>query len=84
MVAKGISQDEFLENGVARRSNRSFRMRTMTVSEGSLVTPQIRGSVDNPSTRGILVDVGLPDTTHENRAESPLYGELYPRYNLSQ
>ena len=35
MVAKGISQDEFLENGVGRRSNRSFRMRIMTVSEGS-------------------------------------------------
>ena len=35
MVAKGISQDEFPENGVGRRSNRSFRMRTMTVSEGS-------------------------------------------------
>ena len=28
----------------------------------------------------ILVDVGLPDTTYENRAESILYGELYPRY----
>ena len=35
MVAKGISQDEFPENGVGRRSNRSFRMRTMTISEGS-------------------------------------------------
>ena len=33
MVAKGISQDEFLENGVGRQSNRSFRMRTMTVRE---------------------------------------------------
>ena len=32
---KGISQDEFPENGVGRRSNRSFRIRTMTVSEGS-------------------------------------------------
>ena len=35
MVAKGISQDEFSENGVGRRSNRSFRMRTMTVSGSS-------------------------------------------------
>ena len=35
MVAKGISQDEFQENGVGRRSNRSFRKRTMIVSEGS-------------------------------------------------
>ena len=32
---KGISQDEFLENWVGRRSNNLFRMRTMTVSEGS-------------------------------------------------
>ena len=44
----------------------------------SNVTPQTRGSVDYPSTRGIQVDVGLPDATLENRAESPLYGELYP------
>ena len=35
MVAKGISQDDFLENEVGRRSNRSFRMRTMTVSGSS-------------------------------------------------
>ena len=35
MIAKGISQDDIPENGVGRRSNRSFRMRTMTVSEGS-------------------------------------------------
>ena len=51
---------------------------------GALCRPKPGGSVDNPSTRGILVDVGLLDTTHENRTESPLYGELYPRYNLSQ
>ena len=42
------------------------------------VTPQTRGSVDYPSTRRIQVDVGLLDATSENRAESPLYGELYP------
>ena len=35
MFLKGISQDEFMENGVGRRYNRSFQMRTMTVSEGS-------------------------------------------------
>ena len=35
MVAKGISQDDFPENGVGRRSNISFRMRTMTVSGSS-------------------------------------------------
>ena len=40
--------------------------------------PKTRGSVDYPSTRGIQVEVGLPDVTLENRAESPLYGELYP------
>ena len=42
------------------------------------MTPQTRGSFDYPSTHGIQVDVGLPDATSENRAESPLYGELYP------
>ena len=36
MVAKEISQDDFPENGVGRRFNRSFRMRTMTVSGTSL------------------------------------------------
>ena len=41
------------------------------------MTPHSRGSVDYPSTRGIQVDVGLPDAISENRAESPLYGELY-------
>ena len=41
------------------------------------VMPRSRGSVDYPSTRGIQVDVRLPDATSENRAESPMYGELY-------
>ena len=35
MFFKGILQDEFPENGVRIRSNRSFQMRTMTVSKGS-------------------------------------------------
>ena len=35
MVAKGILHDDFLENEVGRRSNRSFRMKTMTVSGSS-------------------------------------------------
>ena len=35
MVAKGISLDDFPENGVGKRSNRSFQMKTMTVSESS-------------------------------------------------
>ena len=35
MVAKRISQDDIPENWVGRWVNRSFRMRTMTVSESS-------------------------------------------------
>ena len=35
MVAKGISQDDIPDNLVGRWANRSFRMRTMTVSESS-------------------------------------------------
>ena len=35
MIAKRILQDDFSENGVGRQSNRSFRMRTMTVSGSS-------------------------------------------------
>ena len=35
VVAKGISQDDIQENWVGRWANRSFRMRTMTVSESS-------------------------------------------------
>ena len=35
MVGKGISQDDFPENWVGRWANRSFRMRTMTVSKSS-------------------------------------------------
>ena len=35
MFAKGISQDDISENWVGRWANRSFRMRTMTVSESS-------------------------------------------------
>ena len=35
MVAKGISQDDIPDNWVGRWANRSFRMRTMTVSESS-------------------------------------------------
>ena len=31
-----------------------------------------------------LVNDGRPYISHENRAESPLYGELYPYTNLSQ
>ena len=30
-----FERNEFPENGVGRRSNRSFRIKTMTVSEGS-------------------------------------------------
>ena len=35
MVAKRISKDDIPENWVGRWANRSFQMRTMTVSESS-------------------------------------------------
>ena len=35
MLSKGISQDDFPDNGVGRQSNRLFLMRTMTVSGSS-------------------------------------------------
>ena len=35
MTVKGISTEDFPENWVGRLSNRSFRMRTMTVSKSS-------------------------------------------------
>ena len=56
----------------------SKKLQSKSMCINTTVTPQIRGSVDYPSTRGIQVDVGLPDATLENRAESPLCGELYP------
>ena len=46
MVVKGISQDDILENWIGRWANRSFRMRTMTVSE-SLPTNSPRRVVPN-------------------------------------
>ena len=54
------------------------KLTNVSIHVNNTVTPQTRGSVDYPSTRKIQVDVGLPDATSENRAESPLYGELYP------
>ena len=56
----------------------NIHMDDLDIRDKLSVTPQSRGSVDYPSTRGIQVGVGLPDATSENRAESPLYGELYP------
>ena len=44
MVAKGISHDDIPENWVGRWANRSFRMRTMTVSESSPTNSPRRGS----------------------------------------
>ena len=44
------------------------------------VTPQTRGSVDYPSTRGIRVNVGLPNATSENRAVSFVRRTL-PKYS---
>ena len=63
MFLKGISYDEFPENGVGRLSNRSFRMRTMTVSDGSpthsppRVVPYVYryfGSIVSKTTRIVL------------------------------
>ena len=59
-------------------SNNIQELQDITIDMDEGVKPQTRGLVDYPSTRGIQVDVGLPDATSENRAESPLYGELYP------
>ena len=53
------------------------RSRSDPIGE-SCDAPKPGGPLTTPSTRGIQVEVGLPDATLENRAESPLYGELYP------
>ena len=54
MVAKGISQDDFMENGVGRRSNRSFWMRTMTVSGSFSNTFASEGSPIFLPTRSVV------------------------------
>ena len=54
MVAKGISQDDFMENGVGRRSNRSFWMRTMTVSGSFSNTFTSEGSPIFLPTRSVV------------------------------
>ena len=59
-------------------AGRSPRVHEVNPGRDPSVTPQTRGSIDYPSISGILVNVGRPDIFHENRAESPLYGELYP------
>ena len=50
------------------------------VTRHPLVFRRLTGSQRTPGFWGVIiqVDVGLPDATSENRAESPLYGELYP------
>ena len=58
--------------------NHTIMLCNFTFPHSKNLTPQTRGFVDYLSTREIQVDVGLPDATSENRAESPLYGELYP------
>ena len=72
-----IQNDLTVKNSDQNLTLKSFKIETKSTTIG-FVTPQSRGSVDYSSTRGIQVDVGLPDATSENRAESPLYGELYP------
>ena len=67
-----------LINGYIRVNPHNTNLTRIDLFIIMFVTPQTRGSVE--STRGIQVDVGLPDATSENRVESPLYGELalYP------
>ena len=70
---------DILQYSISRLTSQHVHQEEESPEEECLsVTPQIRGSVDHPSTRGIQVVVELPDATSENRAESPLYGELYP------
>ena len=45
------------------------------------VTPQTRGSVDYPSTRGIQVDVGLPDATSEKSGRVSFVRGALPKYS---
>ena len=54
MVAKGISQDDIPENWVGRWANRSFRMRTMTVSESSIKQFASEGSPIFLPTRSVV------------------------------
>ena len=74
-IKKKRKTEEFLQSQVGAMDK--FLSNTSNVDK-EIVTPQTRGSVDYPSTRGLQGDVGLPDATSENRAESPLYEELYP------
>ena len=67
-----------LKETVARKGVYKVKSSNQIMVMATHVKPRSRGSVDYPSTRGIQVDVGLPDATSENQAESPLYGELYP------
>ena len=48
---------------------------------GISVTPHSRGSVDYPSTRGIQVDVGLPDTTFRKSGRASLVRRALPTYS---
>ena len=49
--------------------------------EDNSVTPHSRGSVDYPSTRGIQVDVGLPDTTFRKSGRVSLVRRALPTYS---
>ena len=63
------------KGGADERDTEASRRTIQERNGGKMWSPNSRGSVDYPSTRGIQVDVGLPDTTSENRVESPLDGE---------
>ena len=71
---RGNIRDHLGPPQLERRQCYSPRRFTLLIASVSHVTPQTRGSVDYPSTCGTQP----PDATSENRAESPLYRELYP------
>ena len=56
---------------------------TLRIDDGIMlvdVTPQTRGSVDYPSTRGIQVDVGLPDATFRKSGRVSFVRGALPKY----
>ena len=52
----------------------------LTTTTIILVTPQTRGSVDYPSTRGIQVEVGLPDATFRKSGRVSFVRGALPKY----
>ena len=64
-------------------THKVFRGLTMvngTPGIGASVTPQTRGFVDYPSTRGIQVEVGLPDATFIKSGRVSFVQGALPKY----